>query len=98
MKIATLQVSALFTAHGSDVQYEEGFDPDATHDYPGQGQALLVYDNGRWELLTSEEEAGISTHGYMQHKEMFEAITEAQQRLQDLDYEVGFKLKADDPD
>lgn len=98
MKIATLQVSALFTAHGSDVQYEEGFDPDATHDYPGQGQALLVYDDGRWELWTSEEEAGISTHGYMQHTDMFEAITDARKLLQDLGYELEFKLKADDPD
>ena len=44
----------------------------------GSGQALLRYDNGRWELLTSEEEVDRSTnrgsHGYLQATDLDEAV------------------------
>jgi hypothetical protein len=101
MKIATLKVSGRFTENGGDVEYEEGFDEEALED--GPGQALLVYDNGRWELFTSEEEVdeeGVdrSSHGYMEHTDLAEAVTEARQLLQGKGYEVAFRLHAEDPD
>jgi len=100
MKIATLKVSGLFTEDGSDVENAEGFDEDALED--GPGQALLVYDNGRWELLTSEEEADRgadrSSHGYLHATDLAEAVKEARQRLQNAGYEVAFRVHADNPD
>lgn len=101
MKIATLKVSGRFTEDGCDTEYEEGFDEEALED--GPGQALLVYDNGRWELFTSEEEVdaeGVdrSSHGYMQHADLAEAVRDARRLLQDKGYEVAFKLHAEDSD
>lgn len=98
MKIATLKVSGRFTKDGSDIENAEGFDEDALED--GPGQALLVYDNGRWELLTSEEEvdrgADRSSHGYLQATDLAEAVREARRRLQSAGYEVAFKVHAED--
>ena len=100
MKIATLKVSGRFTKDGSDAENADGFDEDALED--GPGQALLVYDNGRWELLTSEEEVDRGTdpgsHGYLQATDLPEAVREARQRLQDAGYEVAFKMNAEDSD
>jgi hypothetical protein len=95
MKIATLKVSGRFTKDGYDDEYEEGFDEEALED--GPGQALLVYDNGRWELFTSEEDDR-SSHGHMQHTDLAEAVRDARQLLQGKGYEVEFKLHAEDPD
>jgi hypothetical protein len=100
MKIATLKVSGMFTEGGSDVENAEGFDEDALED--GPGQALLVYDDGRWELLTSEEEVDRggdrTSHGYLQATDLAEAVKEARQLLQNAGYEVAFKVHVQDPD
>lgn len=80
MKIATLNVSGQFIKDGSDSEYAGGFDEDALRD--GPGQAVLVYDNGRWKLLTSEEEPDRSSHGYMQHTDLAEAVRDARRLLQ----------------
>ena len=99
MKIATLKFSGRFTEDGSHIEYAE-FDQDAQED--GSGQALLRYDNGRWELLTSEEEVDRSTnrgsHGYLQATDLEEAVREARQLLQSAGYEVAFKAHPEDPD
>lgn len=95
MKIATLKVSGRFTKDGYDDEYEEGFDEEALED--GPGQALLVYDNGRWELFTSEEDDR-SSHGPMQHTDLAEAVRDARRLLLGKGYEVAFKLNAEDPD
>ena len=50
MKIATLKVAGLFAEDGCDVAYAGEFDEDALED--GPGQALLVYQDGRWHLFT----------------------------------------------
>lgn len=100
MKIATLKVSGLFTESGSDAENADGFDEDALED--GAGQALLVYDDGRWELFTSEEEvdrgADRGSHGYLQATDPAEAVRQARQLLQNAGYEVAFKVHVDDPD
>jgi hypothetical protein len=100
MKIETLKVSVLFTEDGYQVE-DEAFDKGPLDD--GPGQALLKYDDGRWELRTPEEEVDreghdLGSHGYMQHTDLAEAVKEARQLLQDKGYEVTFKLNAEDPD
>ena len=99
MRIATLKVSGRFTEDGSDAENADGFDEDALED--GPGQALLVYDNGRWELLTSEEEvdrdADLSRHGYLQATDLAEAVREARRLLESAGYDVAFKVQSEDP-
>jgi hypothetical protein len=100
MKIDTLKVSVLFTEDGYHVE-DETFDKGSVDD--GPGQALLKYDNGRWELLTSEVEVDreghdLGSHGYMQHTDLAEAVRDARRLLQDKGYEVTFKLNTEDPD
>ena len=86
-KIATLKVSGRFTKDGSDISAGE-FDEDALED--GPGQALLKYENDRWKLLTSEEDDR-SDHGYLQAKDLAEAVREARRQLESEGYEVTFR-------
>ena len=94
MKIATLKISGRFTEDGSDAVAAEGFDEDALED--GPGQALLVYDNGRWKLYTSEEEVdaqGVDegTHGSLQGTDLAKAVSWARRKLEEEGYEVAFR-------
>ena len=95
MKIETLNVAAQFTQDGSHAERAGGFDVEAVDD--GPVEALLLYDDGRWELFTSEETGG-SSHGYLQAKDLAEAVKEARRQLQSEGYEVAFKMHAADPD
>jgi hypothetical protein len=95
MKIATLKISGLFTGNGCDAVNAEGFDEDALED--GPGQALLVYDSGRWKLFTSEEEVdarGVDEgrHGSLQGTDLAEAVSWARRKLEEGGYEVAFSL------
>jgi hypothetical protein len=101
MKIVTLKISGRFNHDGGDVGYTGEFDEDALED--GPGQALLVYQDGRWHLFTSEEEVdaqGVddSDHGYMEHTDLFGAIEDAREVLKGKGYEVAFKVHPGDPD
>jgi hypothetical protein len=95
MKIETLNVAAQFTEDGSHAERAGGFDVEAVDD--GPVEALLLYDDGRWELFTSEEASG-SSHGYLQATDLAEAVKEARRRLQSEGYEVAFKVHTEDPD
>jgi len=95
MKIETLKIAGLFTEDGCDAVDAEGFDEDALED--GPGQALLVYDNGRWKLFTSEEEVdarGVDEggHGSLQGTDLAKAVAWARRRLEEEGYEVAFRL------
>jgi hypothetical protein len=94
MKIATLKISGRFTEDGSDAVGAEGFDEEALED--GPGQALLVYDNGRWKLFTSEEEVdaqGVDegSHGSLEGTDLAKAVSWARRKLAEEGYEVAFR-------
>jgi hypothetical protein len=93
MKIATLKVSVVFTEAGYDPAYED-FDMEAVKD--GPGQALLVYNERRWELLTPEEVVDAqgrerNSHGTLPDTGLADAVIWAQEQLQRDGYEVAFK-------
>ncbi|HUK73562.1 MAG TPA: hypothetical protein VLW50_33265 [Streptosporangiaceae bacterium] len=56
----------------------------------GPVQALLSYENDRWKLLTSEEDDR-GDHGYLQAKDLAEAVSEARRQLESEGYEVTFR-------
>ncbi len=57
----------------------------------GSVQALLSYENDRWKLLT-QDEGDRSDHGYLQAKDLAEAVSEARRQLESEGYEVTFRV------